>query len=890
MVDWGPNYPVHTLAVAITLSVAGGLIGSNLDISTSRKAMVNESEPHWKRYARFSEEFGVPEDLVIVLKGSDSKHVRATSEEIAQALWKYPKKIDSIFHRVDLAAFKDRAPLYLGYEQIHVLTQLAAMPALAKLRAEPAAAGRLAAINELLEAAPKMWTGSGLPSDFAPMSALVQSLFGTLEKYALGEKEENPPEIEAIDASVLSEVAGNPLEGSGLDRFGFLTADKGLTAIIFVRPAFRGDSVELLTPFVKLVRRTCEHVVGSKTNISFGLTGLPATEVDEHKAMTSDTAKTTTIAVLGVLILFLCFFPNIRLLGIALAPIVVGVSCTAGFAYLIYGYLNLLSSFFLVILIGMGIDFSIHILSRSVENQQAGQKTKEAVSEAILTSGRGILTGGLTSSGAFAAVGFSRFQAMAEMGVVACFGLLITMLASLLVLPALMVLVNPKPPQFQPGIGFMRFIGSGLIRFRYPALIIAVMITVFMGRAMQNIRFDYSLLNLLPAEAESSRLMAEMLDKRELSANAVVSVTTDLESARTLEKSLGVLPSVYRVASAASFLPINQENRIAQLKTTMQNLGKEKVKWQTRQDRSDHDLSAELDRILAMLEKLQDVAFRRGDPTSVAHFEASIESLANTIDGLAGDRGPAVRARIDAYTAMLLVYLEDGIKNVETTIKNGPLTADALPKGVRERFISKSGLFAVYAFPKKPMWDRENLEVFIQETSSVAKHLTGFPETYWHNTGMIYDGFKQAAFYAAMAVILLLLLDLKSFRYVFLGILPLGFGSIWMLGLMDVRGIDYNLANIFALPLIIGVGIDNAVHLLHRYRQDKDLDTAFKHTGGAIILSSATTMIGFGSLHFASHQGMKSLGEILFLGVGCCLFSALMTLPAIVRFLPETKT
>jgi len=106
-----------------------------------------------------------------------------------------------------------------------------------------------------------------------------------------------------------------------------------------------------------------------------------------------------------------------------------------------------------------------------------------------------------------------------------------------------------------------------------------------------------------------------------------------------------------------------------------------------------------------------------------------------------------------------------------------------------------------------------------------------------------------------------------------------------MLGLMNVRGIDYNLANIFALPLIIGVGIDNAVHLLHRYRQDQDLITAFKHTGGAIIVSSTTTMIGFGSLHFATHRGMKSLGEILFLGVGCCLIAALMTLPAGVRIL-----
>ena len=122
-----------------------------------------------------------------------------------------------------------------------------------------------------------------------------------------------------------------------------------------------------------------------------------------------------------------------------------------------------------------------------------------------------------------------------------------------------------------------------------------------------------------------------------------------------------------------------------------------------------------------------------------------------------------------------------------------------------------------------------------------------------------------------------------------LGLLPLAFGSIWMLGFMDVRGLDYNLANIFALPLILGVGIDNSVHLLHRYQQSRNLNEAFKQTGGAIILSSMTTMIGFGSLHFASHQGMKTLGEILFVGVGCCLLAALMCLPTMAQFLPERR-
>ena len=662
-------------------------------------------------------------------------------------------------------------------------------------------------------------------------------------------------------------------------------------AILFIRPAFNSDSMALLMPFVRLVRETCTHVIRSKKNVKFGLTGLPMIEVDEHHAMTSDTLLTTIVAVLGVLILFMSFFPQPRLLVIALTPILVGVLITAGFAFVVYGYLNLLSSFFLVILIGMGVDFSIHIIARAVENQSQGHSVEDAVTHAVLTSGRGILTGGFTSAGAFAAVAFSRFQAMAEMGVVASFGLLVTMFSALILIPALIVKMKPPSIKNRPGFGFMANLSGLIVKFRYPLLIISLGLSVYMADAMQKVRFDYSLLNLLPTGTESGQLMTDMVEHKELSANAVVAVVDTIDEARNQAKKFEKLPSVHRAASVASFLPGAQKNRIAQLRTTLQQIDQQDTEWkqqdQVQEGSKQDDLEEELERILEVMEKLQDVVFRRGDSKSVAHLESSIESIQAIIDELDSSRDAVIRARIDAFTANLLVYLEMGIKAIQSTIKQGPITPETLPSGVKERFVGKTGKFAVYAFPEKTMWERENLTQFITETSSASQGLTGFPETYWHNTGMVYNGFRQAAVYAFIAVFLLLFVDLRSFRYLIAGIIPLALGSIWMLGFMKVRSIDYNLANIFALPLILGVGIDNAIHVLHRYKQSGNLLETLQNTGGAITLSSMTTMVGFGSLHFAQHQGMKTLGEILFVGVGCCLVAALITLPAVSRILPK---
>ena len=108
---------------------------------------------------------------------------------------------------------------------------------------------------------------------------------------------------------------------------------------------------------------------------------------------------------------------------------------------------------------------------------------------------------------------------------------------------------------------------------------------------------------------------------------------------------------------------------------------------------------------------------------------------------------------------------------------------------------------------------------------------------------------------------------------------------MWTVGVMDLAGISFNLANLVILPLIIGIGVVNGVHLVHRYREEKDknVNILSRSTGQGVVLSSLTTMIGFGSLMVADYQGIYSLGLVLTLGVGCCLVASFTVLPAMLK-------
>ena len=157
-------------------------------------------------------------------------------------------------------------------------------------------------------------------------------------------------------------------------------------------------------------------------------------------------------------------------------------------------------------------------------------------------------------------------------------------------------------------------------------------------------------------------------------------------------------------------------------------------------------------------------------------------------------------------------------------------------------------------------------------------------------TMMLKEG-KRAIAITFLAVFILVLIDLRNLKQALLVLTPLILGILWLIAIMFLFKIKLNFFNMIIIPTIIGIGIDNGVHIYHRYKQEGPGSwlKVLRHTGMAVSISSVTTMMGFSGLIFAYHAGLNAIGELALLGISLTLIAALVILPAIFQLLEAKK-
>ena len=203
---------------------------------------------------------------------------------------------------------------------------------------------------------------------------------------------------------------------------------------------------------------------------------------------------------------------------------------------------------------------------------------------------------------------------------------------------------------------------------------------------------------------------------------------------------------------------------------------------------------------------------------------------------------------------------------------------DALPAAIRDRMVSPGGKFLVSYFPAADAWDPHNLGRFVARVRAVDPGATGVPFTQHGSVDDMVKTFLVVSLLSIAAIALIAWLDLRS-----LGLAALAVGTVlagvgMTLGAMPLLGIEVNLANFFAIPMLIGLGIDSAIHIIHRARQDP---AGLQATVRTVGFTALTTAIGFGALVFAQHRGMRSLGTVMLVGSLCCMYAACVVLPLV---------
>jgi predicted RND superfamily exporter protein len=242
--------------------------------------------------------------------------------------------------------------------------------------------------------------------------------------------------------------------------------------------------------------------------------------------------------------------------------------------------------------------------------------------------------------------------------------------------------------------------------------------------------------------------------------------------------------------------------------------------------------------------------------------------------------GQIIEPELQEFQSRLFPALRQLFK---ASAKAQKLELKDVPPEILGRFVSDDQTYAIYAYPSVNIWEREPLTQFVNDLRSVDPEVTGPPIMFFEILNLVRNSYFQAGMFSALAIFLIFLIDFKSLRYTLLAFLPLILGTFSLFGLMSLFDLSFNTANMIALPMILGIGADNGVHMIHRFREEKEssIQFLFGSTGKALLITYLDTLTSFVSLAFANHQGLAQLGRVVILGITCCTAAGILFLPSI---------
>jgi predicted RND superfamily exporter protein len=283
------------------------------------------------------------------------------------------------------------------------------------------------------------------------------------------------------------------------------------------------------------------------------------------------------------------------------------------------------------------------------------------------------------------------------------------------------------------------------------------------------------------------------------------------------------------------------------------------------------------------------MAVQRERVEAVRELSAMAERVELLLEGLE-EISEEARSRLAAKQVEWFQELFSFLEEARRSLEPRKLSPRDLPAVLRRRLMSSDGKrFVIMACPGKDIWEEEAMKEFVESIRAVDPEATGTPIQVYESSWRMKRGFLLAALYSLCATFVLLIIDLKSLRDTALAMIPLVSGLLWLFELLPLLGLEFNLANFFALPILIGCGIDGGVHILHRFREAGRVEDVSRATCSAVALSFLTTMVGFGAMLVAHHRGVASLGLLMVIGLSCLLVASVVVLPASLRLVEEWR-
>lgn len=842
----------------------------HLEFSTSRNDLVGSDKRYHQNFLAFKKEFPGQDDLVIIVESDRQDKNRQFVERLGAKLEAETNLFTDVFYKGDLKLMGSKALLFV-----------------------PQA--------DLVELQKKVKDYQPFIKNFSQATNLV-SLFSILNKQFRTAKQEASAENESMLGALpaLERIVNEAREGlqrpgkppspgvSALfgggpeaEREMYITFGNGRMYLVTAHAkheALNGDAVERLRV---LVEETKREVPG----VSVGITGEPVLEFDEMAQSQVDTTVATLVSLVLVLIIFIYGYAETGRPLKANAVLVVGLVYTMGYTTLTVGHLNILTITFAPMLIGLAIDFGAHLVARFEEELRLGKSEREAITLAMVNTGQGIFTGAATTAAAFFAMGITNFKGIQEMGIIAGGGLLICLVPMMTLLPVLLLRGKQNViDHIAPPVDRRERIERIWLNRPAAVLVVTAVLCALSVARFGKVHFDYNLLNMQSAGLPAVVFEHKLINTASNSVLFGAVVATNLEQAAQLEQKLTNLTTVANVRSMSQFLAEDATPKLALIRQVKADASAVQFAKLDLQPANVPELLQVLFSFQGFVGAAENVVRKEGDAKLAEQFKSLKEAVQLWRNALVA----AVPTLAAQQTAFYQQALLDDLQDTFTTLASqqaSALQAEDLPAPLRNRFIGVTGKYLLQVYPKADVWQRAPQEAFVKELRSVDPNVTGTPVQLLEYTTLLKDSYVEAAWYATAAIALMVLLHFRSLVCVVLALLPVAIGTVWMVGFMGWFGIPFNPANIMTLPLVVGIGVTNGIHILNRFGEEKNPSILARSTGLAVLVSGLTTIAGFGSLILAKHQGIESLGYVMAVGTATCMAAALTFLPAVLQLL-----
>ncbi|MCL7422706.1 MAG: MMPL family transporter [Methylobacter sp.] len=855
------NRPWWLLAFSVIIS---GFVfhytANNLTVNTNTAEMLSPELPFQQDRQRLEKAF--PQDantILMLVEGKTPEQTTDALQRITSGLQQQKDQIRSVYIPDEGAFFDRNGLLYLSLKELQVLsTKLAnAQPFIGRLSQDNSLNGLFELFGQALDAS------NGIELD---MNAVFSKAGEALQAAQQGRPYQLSWQQLMMDrSSGLGVTKRFIIAKPVLDFQAFLPAEKSLAVIDQVIAA---------------------SLTGDLADVSVRLTGEVMLEHEEMQTVSEGTAIAGIVSMFLVCITLWIAYRSFKLMFATFFTLTIGLILSLGFAAFAVGHLNMISIAFGVLFIGMGDAYSSHFCLRYRELTLRGESPRDALRDTLTSTGGSLALCTVTAAiGLFAFIP-TNYLGVSELGIIAGTSLVIALSTTFTVLPAVIKIMPPKMRKQEDSRKTRSKLTSNWpLVYARPIRWVTGILAVVSLALLTRVSIDFNPINLRDPDTESVKTFKYLLQSKDTSPMTLTSLAASAAEARNMEARFESLDTVSKAVTLFDFIPENQDAKLALIEDLALILGPELDNFP--EPSEGHAGIEALEKFHAILK--QRLAADNNDV--MARLDATLDGFLAALQSLDPE---ARQATLNRLEASLLQTLPSTIRMLQNSLQASEIDLEMLPKDMRERWRNQDGVYRVQALPKKDMNDLENIREFILDAQQVDPHVSDLPVSFLESMNEVILAFQQAFAVAFGVIALLLLVIMRNVKDTLLVLLPLLLASLFTAALTVLIDMPFNFANIIALPLLFGLGVDSGIHMAHRlhYLKSNNGNMLSSSEAQGVFYGTLTTIFSFGSLAFTSHLGTASMGILLAVGLLLTLVCALVVLPAFsaLRFQPQVKT